>query len=121
MALTDQQLGLLDETQEVRIRTRAGDKERQTIIWIVVVNGEVFIRSVTGEEGRWYQRALADPRVEIVVDGDEIPFVARPVERTVEISAVSNALRAKYSPGRSLDAMVRTEVLDTTLKLEPRD
>ncbi len=121
MALTDQQLGLLDDTRQVRIRTRAGEKEPETVIWIVVIDGEVFVRSVTGEDGHWYQRALADPRVEILVDGEEMHFIARPVERTAEISAVSNALRAKYPPGGSLDSMVRTEVLGTTLRLEPRD
>ena len=120
MALSEEQLSLLDETKEVHVRTRSGDTESETIIWIVVVDDEVYIRSVKGEAGRWYQRALADPRVEILVDGEEIPFVARPVERTAEISAVSNALRGKYNPGPSLDAMVSEDVLDTTLKLEPR-
>ena len=121
MALTDEQLTLLDETQEVHVRTHSGDDSKKTIIWIVVSDGEVYVRSVRGDDGNWYQRALADPRVEIIADGDVLEFIARPVERTAEISAVSNALRSKYSPGSSLDAMVRTEVLDTTLRLEPRD
>jgi hypothetical protein len=121
MAQTDAQLALLDETQEVHVRTHSGDDSKETVIWIVVVDGEVYVRSVRGDDGNWYQRALADPRVEIIAGGEEFEFLARPVEETAEISAVSNALRSKYSPGSSLDAMVRTEVLDNTFRLEPRD
>ena len=44
-------LRLLDETKEVRIETRRdGDSpEHRTIIWVVVVEGEVFVRSVRGQ------------------------------------------------------------------------
>ena len=121
MAPTDQQLALIEETQQVRIRTHTAGKGRTTIIWIVVSEGVVYVRSVRGERGRWYQRALADPRVEILVDGEEIEFVAKPVDSDAEISAVSDALRSKYRPGGSLDAMLQSEVLDTTLRLEPRN
>ena len=50
-------LRLLDETKEVRIETRRdGDSpEHRTIIWVVVVEGEVFVRSVRGQRGRWYR------------------------------------------------------------------
>ena len=48
-------LSLLDEPKEVRIEPRReGDSpEHRTIIWVVVVEGEVFVRSVRGRRGRW--------------------------------------------------------------------
>ena len=57
-------LSLLDETEEVYIETRrdADSPEHRTIIWVVVVGGEVFVRSVRGPKGRWYQRDLRQPR-----------------------------------------------------------
>jgi len=119
MAPTPDQLKLLDETNEVHVRTRSGERTVDTIIWIVVADGTVYVRSVDGHTGRWYQRALADPRVSILVDHDEIEFTAVHVDDPDEIDVVSDALRAKYRPGGSLDRMVRDEVLDTTLRLEP--
>ena len=119
MALTDQQLSLLDETKEVRIRTRGATRSFTTIIWIVVADGTVYVRSVDGQEGNWYQRALLDPRVEVIVADQQIPFTAVHVDDKDEIETVSAALRAKYRPGGSLDRMVRDEVLGTTLRLEP--
>ena len=54
-------LRLLEETKEVRIETRRdGDSpEHRTIIWVVVVEGEVFVRSVRGQTlGAWSERPL---------------------------------------------------------------
>lgn len=119
MAPTPDQLALLDETREVRIRTRSGDRAVDTIIWVVVTDGTVYVRSVTGERGRWYRRALANPNVAILVDGDQIEFEALLVTGPEEIDAVSDALRAKYRPGGSLDRMTSDHVLETTLRLDP--
>jgi hypothetical protein len=57
-------LRLLDETREVRIETRRDDDspEHRTIIWVVVVEGEVFVRSVRGPQGRWYVRSHQIPK-----------------------------------------------------------
>lgn len=119
MAISNDQLDLLDRTGEVHIRTRSDRGTFETIIWIVVVDGVVYVRSVQGEDGRWYQRALADPVVAILVDGQEIDFRAVSVDDPDEIEDVTKALSAKYPAGGSLDRMTRDEVLDTTLRLEP--
>ena len=119
MALSDAQLGLLDETNKVRIRTRGATRSFTTIIWIVVADGTVYVRSVDGENGHWYQRALLDSRVEVIVGDQQIPFTAVHVDDPAEIEVVTVALRSKYRPGGSLDRMVRNEVLGTTLRLEP--
>jgi hypothetical protein len=119
MALTEQQLALLAETKEVHIETGSDHGSTKTIIWIVVVDDRVYVRSVRGEPGRWYQRALANPEVSIHVGGEEIGFRAVYVDDGSEIEAVTRALRDKYPPGGSLDRMTREEVLDTTLRLEP--
>lgn len=120
MALTDDQLNLLAETGQVRVETRSSDgTTTRTIIWIVVIDHQVYVRSVDGVDGRWYQRALADPDVAIHVAGEQIGFRAIPVGDHDEIEAVSAALRDKYPAGGSVDRMTRREVLDTTLRLEP--
>lgn len=119
MALSSEQLALLDETLEVRVETRTDRGAYKTIIWIVVADGEVYVRSVNGEKGRWYQRTLSNPFVAIHVDGERLDFRAVHVKDPDTIQAVSDALRGKYPPGGSLDRMTQAGVLDTTLHLEP--
>ena len=76
MPLSPEQLGRIDDTQMVEIETRNGDQTRRTIIWVMVDDGEVFVRSVRGPAGRWYQRALANPEVALIVGAESYPFRA---------------------------------------------
>jgi hypothetical protein len=105
-------LQVLDETREAQIETRRDEDApvHRTIIWVVTVDGEVYVRSVRGEKGRWYH--FRDRR---------IPVRAVPVRGEPTVGAVSEAYRDKYgrtSPG-STRAMLQPETLPTTLKLEP--
>jgi hypothetical protein len=116
-------LRLLDETREVRIETRRdGDSpEHRTIIWVVVVEGEVFVRSVRGAKGRWYREISSNQEGALHVQDDRIPVQATPVSEEAMVDTVSAAFRSKYqqSSPASTEAMVRPEILPTTLKLSP--
>jgi len=119
--MTDEQLQEIAVADEVMIETSAEQGSRRTIIWVVVEGGEVFVRSVLGEEGHWYRRALTDPAVTLIVNGERHRFEAVSANDAVSVERASNGFRAKYPPGRSLDAMIRDEVLATTLRLHPLD
>ena len=108
----------IDRAREVVIETRRGHRTFGTIIWVVVDEGDVFVRSVNGGEGRWYQRALAQPDVALVVGEDRFGFVATPAADSESIERTSGALSRKYR-GRSLEMMLLPETLDTTLRLDP--
>ena len=116
-------LRLLDETKEVRIETRReGDSpEHRTIIWVVVVEGEVFVRSVRGAKGRWYREISSNPEGALHVHNDRLTVRAAPATDEATVDAVSAAFRSKYqqSSTASTEAMVRPETLPTTLKLSP--
>jgi hypothetical protein len=116
-------LRLLDETKEVRIETRRdGDSpEHRTIIWVVVVEGEVFVRSVRGAKGRWYREISSNPEGALHVHNDRLTVRAAPATDEATVDAVSAAFRSKYqqSSPASTEAMVRPESLPTTLKLSP--
>jgi hypothetical protein len=116
-------LRLIDEAREVRIETRRDEDApaHRTTIWVVTVDGAVFVRSVRGGEGRWYREVSSNPAAALHVGGDRIPVRAVPVTDDATIEAVSEAYREKYgrtSPG-STRAMVQPETLPTTLRLEP--
>jgi hypothetical protein len=116
-------LRLIDETREVRIETRRDEDApaHRTTIWVVTVDGSVFVRSVRGGRGRWYREVSANPAAALHVGDDRIPVRAVPVTDDATIAAVSEAYREKYgrtSPG-STRAMMQPETLPTTLRLEP--
>jgi hypothetical protein len=116
-------LRLLDDTEEVRIETRRDpdSPEHRTIIWVVVVEGEVFVRSVRGQRGRWYREISSNPEGALHMEEDRIPVQAAPATDEATVDAVSAAFRSKYqqSSPASTEAMVRPETLPTTLKLSP--
>jgi hypothetical protein len=114
---------LLDETEEVRIETRRDEDApvHRTTIWVVTVDGEVFVRSVRGEKGRWYREVSANPSAALHAGDRRIPVRGVPVTDEQAIEAVSEAYQSKY--GRTWHgptrAMLRPETLPTTLELEP--
>ena len=116
-------LRLVDETKEVRIETSRDEDApvHRTTIWAVTVDGDVFVRSVYGERGRWYREIRANPNAALHVGDDRIPARAVPVTDGATVEAVSEAYQNKYgrtSPG-STRAMLQPETLPTTLRLEP--
>jgi hypothetical protein len=116
-------LRLLDQTDEVHVETRRdGDsEEHRTIIWVVVTGGEVFVRSVRGTKGRWYREISSNPEGALHVEDTRIPVRATSATNDTTVDEVSAAIRSKYeesAPGPTA-AMVRPEVLQTTLKLSP--
>ena len=119
MPFAPEDLALIDATEEMHIETRATGRVYRTIIWVVVDGDEVFVRSYQGERGHWYQRALSDEAVALHVGGRRIPARAVPAVDADSVSRTSEGFRRKYPRSRSTDAMVRPEVLATTLRLEP--
>jgi hypothetical protein len=121
--LDPKSLDALDRTEEVHIETRrdASSPAHETVIWAVVVDGGAFVRSVRGGQGRWYREASANPDVTLRVDDRRVPVRAVPETDARTIEKVSGAIREKYGasfPGPTA-AMVREEVLATTLRLLP--
>ena len=117
-------LDALEAAEEVLIETRrdASSPGHGTIVWAVVVDGDVFVRSVRGEKGRWYREASANPEAAAIrVDERRVPVRAVHETDDAVIGKVSVAYREKYEasyPGPAA-AMVREEVLPTTLRLLP--
>lgn len=120
MGFSADELDLLDRTDEVEIETTAGDGDvHRTIIWAVVDDGEVFIRSYRGPRARWYREALEHPAVAIGIADRRLPAQAIPATDASSIERTSTALLRKYANDPAAKAMVRPEVLDLTLRLDP--
>jgi hypothetical protein len=121
MSFSGEDLAAIAAAEEVRIETQApGGSAHRTIIWVVVDDNEVFVRSVRGERGRWFREAKANPAVAIHMGKQRLPATAIPADDPDSIDRVSAAFRAKYPRwGASLQSMLEPETLPTTLRLEP--
>jgi hypothetical protein len=110
-----------DETKVVDIETRSAKGTKHQIpIWIVVVDGVPYVRSVRGPAGRWYRELLARGDGAVVSGGKRVPVRATKDSSAKAIEAVSEALRKKYArSGQSLQSMLLANVLDTTVRLDP--
>jgi hypothetical protein len=114
------QLERIDQRQEVEIETRAADGTvHRVIIWVVVDDGEVFVRSVRGATGRWYRELLAEGTGGLRVGEEHIPVRATHTPDEASVSRTSEALQRKYQGDPAVWAMIREDVLETTVRLEP--
>ena len=112
----------IDAAREVDIETRRGADApaHRTTIWAVVDDGEVYVRSLRGASGRWYRELIAGPEAVLHVAGNGFRVRAVPAADPESVQRASDALRRKYSDSRSLDSMLASDILDTTVRLEPR-
>jgi hypothetical protein len=121
--LDQEALDVLNESIEIDLLTprRDGSISRRPI-WVVVVDGDAYVRSYLAARGAWYQRVLVDGQATIAFDSRSIDVGLEPNKDPDLNRRVSDAFRAKYgerSPG-STEAMLSPEVSETTLRLTSR-
>jgi hypothetical protein len=114
--------GLLDalrEAKEIRIRT-GKHPDSAVVIWIVVADNEVFVRSFLGTKGRWYRDLAAGGPATLEWGGRQLAVQASPAGDAASVERTSRAFLTKYRTSSYAQAMVKPDVLGTTLRLEPR-
>jgi hypothetical protein len=110
----------LRTNKEVTIRT-AKHPDTAVIIWVVVAaDNAVYVRSVKGEQGRWYRDLSTDGRATLQVENQSIAVQAIPAADDVSVAQASEAFLAKYQRSSYVGSMLQAEVLPTTLRLVPR-
>lgn len=111
----------LAESDEVEIETRrdATSPVHRTTIWIVPTTNGVYVRSVRGKRGRWWQEASASPRVTIRVGREKVEARPELEKNPSVINEVSDAYREKYGERwpNETEPLLRRQTLDTTLRL----
>jgi len=121
MSFATDDLQRLAAAEEVEIETQAPDgPAHRTIIWVVVDDSEVFVRSVNGQPARWFREASANPAVALHLDSRRLPVTAIPATAPNSIERSSAALRAKYGHDRTSPAsMLEPDTLDANFRLQP--
>jgi len=101
---------------------RAGTEHKFIGIWVVVVEGRVFVRSWSLKQRSWFRTFQEEPRGTIVVDGREIAVRAVQTRSERLKKAVDEAYLSKYNtPGSVKYAkdLGRKKSRDTTTELVP--
>ena len=108
----------LRDVRELRIRTGKHPKTA-VVIWIVVAADEVFVRSWLGARGRWYRDLAAGGAAILEFAGRRIEVQAFPASDAASVARASAEFLRKYQPSSHAREMVLSEILSTTLRLEP--
>jgi hypothetical protein len=117
---TPEQLELLDDAEEIEIETALpGGPPHRVVIWVMVEDGEVLVRSYLGAEARWFREASTTGLAVLHLEGQRIPVRVIAATDGASIDRASRGLVRKYASSPSLPPMLRPEVLDTTLRVEP--
>jgi hypothetical protein len=116
-SFNSEDLRILHASEEVQVETRP---DKLIPIWIVVADEHVYVRSVKGLRGQWYQRLAGGEAVQLRADGKTWKVHGEHVDQQ-QIDRVSEALREKYGEcyPRETQMMLESETLPTTLQLHP--
>ena len=109
----------LRDVQEVAIRTEKHPKSA-VVIWVVVADDEVFVRSWLGARGRWYRDLAAGGPATLEFAGRRLAVQGIAASDPEAVARVSREFLRKYQRSTHAQEMVRPETLPTTLRLEPR-
>lgn len=111
-------LNTVATVKELAIRT-ARHPGTSVVIWAVVSDGTIFVRSFRGGAGRWYRDLAEGGRAALEAGGRTLEVEAVPVRDEGAIARVSEAFLRKYRPSPYAEAMVKPDILSTTLRLDP--
>ena len=101
---------------------RSGATHKYTGVWLVTVDGRLFVRSWNDSPTGWYRAFRAEPVGSISIGKDEIAVRARQVRSEGTRRAVTRAYAEKYATKASekwVRGFAEAHRQATTLELEP--
>ncbi|HWT00957.1 MAG TPA: DUF2255 family protein [Pyrinomonadaceae bacterium] len=104
------------------VGVRAGTEHRYTGVWVVVVEGRVFVRSWNDKPTGWFRAFRKQPGGTLQVGELEIAVRARPVRGARIRDAVTAAYGEKYNTKASrkwVEGFAEPERALTTLEFVP--
>jgi hypothetical protein len=117
------QLDRFGSADEIEISTRRSDGSLRAFvpIWIVAVDGNLYVRSFRGHGGAWYRHATQHLAGAIRAGGHQVQVTFTPVGEA-QRKVVDAAYRAKYARygDTYLLPMLAAQAAATTLRLTPQ-
>ena len=117
---TERELAELSRAREIRVAGRRTDGSTRTltIVWQVVVDDALYVRSVRGSSGGWYRGATRHDEGVIEWDGHQrdVTYTRDPGHD----DAIDAGYLAKYGDGPPTRSITSPAAKDTTLRIDPR-
>jgi hypothetical protein len=118
-----QDLALLERTGEVRIAaartgTDTSPHSRSTPIWIVVHDGEAYIRAYTGTSSRWFQAVAPRGAGALTVGSRTFDVQLEPADPGVA-DGIDAGYRVKYGDSSYVRAMTTAGARAAALRVRP--
>lgn len=109
----------IDGQDEIRIAAYRPDRTLRDlrIVWHVVVNDSLYVRSARGTEGAWYRGVMRTGAGVIEVNREELAVTFAPDD--THDDAIDDAYRAKYGTGSPVRVITSTAARATTLRVDP--
>ncbi len=118
-AWTDEQLATIGGADELRIapRRRDGALQPSRIIWVVRHVDDLYVRSVNGADGHWFQGVQAMHSGHITAGGMEADVLIEDADHGVD-DAIDEEYRRKYGRTSTAVAHITSEqARGTTMRL----
>lgn len=110
----------LAEAREIDVVVPApGHPALRAPIWVVAVDGSLYVRSWKGEAGRWYRRAHRHGVGSVALAGGEHPVRFVPAAEPGLGARIDEAYLSKYGDSTYAEAMTRPPAAGTTMRLDP--
>ena len=120
---TQEELAQIGDAEELDIAARRPDGSLRPFvtIWVVRSGDDLFVRSVKGREGAWYQGSVATGNGRIRAAGVErdVAFEVPGDEVEDAVTAAYHAKYDRYGPG-TVGSVVSASSVESTLRLNPR-
>jgi len=101
---------------------RAGTQHRYTGVWVVVVDGRVFVRSWNDKPTGWFRAFKKQPNGTIQVEKEEIPVKGKLIRSARIRDAVTSGFAKKYNTKASMkwvEGFAEPSRVLTTLEFVP--
>ena len=115
------QLSLLQSEDELEIVVDRPDREPQRVpVWMVVVDGELYVRSYMGVTSGWFRRVEADADQAVRIGSTDVAVRFENIDRTDSVNhAISAEYDRKYSRFDYVTAMSEPAAVEATLRVTP--
>jgi hypothetical protein len=90
-----------------------------TLVWPLVVDGEVYVRAANGQQSRWYAAALSQKAGRIRVGGKDYEVTFEP-GASETASAIDAAYEKKYRGSSAVPIMQGEGPTSATVRISPR-
>lgn len=94
-----------------------GSAVRRVPVWVVVVDGAVYLRSWKGVGAGWYRRISAHPDAAVELDGAEVPSGYLRDDAS-PVAAISAEYLRKYGHTPYAEPMTLPTAAEATVRLE---